>query len=353
MIKRSALGVQAASATLTVLTLQLFAAAGAAGAAEPPAGAPPHWCPAEGVLRADQLPPSVRLSDCDLRGRVIEGARGTTVAVPRDGLAVAANSLHVDGASSLRVRLDGDEEEVEITQSGEPTAVPEEDDAAQAPALDACSDQEWKASASSWPKGRTVRWRYYANKEIEGGISRLQAKKAVKSGVWNAFNAKTDCGGRKNFTPLPNVREDYMGKTRRRPNIDDRGACSSRDGVNSFGWVPLSGLPESTLAVACTWQGWNSTIESDIALQSSGKKWWSIGGSGQPASACPAGHYDPASVVTHETLHALGLGHVEGDKHANLTMTPVVRACDDRASTLGRGDYEGLLKLYGPRRAEY
>ncbi|MFC9970649.1 matrixin family metalloprotease [Spirillospora sp. NPDC127200] len=327
--------------------------AGPAGAAGPPAGAPPRWCPAEGVLLADGLPPSVRLSDCDLRGRMIRSARGTTVAVPRDGLTVAASSLHVDGASSLRVRLDDDAGEVEITQSGKPTSAPEEGEAASSPALDACTDRTWKASASAWPRGRTVRWRYYANKEIEGGITSSQAKRAVRSGVSNAFNAKTDCGGRNNFSPLPNVYEDYKGKTKRQPNIDDRGACSSRDGVNSFGWVPLTGLPESTLAVACTWQGWNSTVEADIALQSSGKKWWSIEGSGQAASACPAGHYDPTSVVTHETLHALGLGHVEGDRHSNLTMTPVVRACDDRASTLGRGDYEGLLRLYGPRRADY
>ncbi|MGI5171300.1 matrixin family metalloprotease [Spirillospora sp. CA-253888] len=354
MMKRSALGVQTASATLTVLTLQLFAVAGTAGAATPSAGGdPPRWCPAEGVLRADELPRSVRLGDCDLRGRVIEGPRGTTVAVPRDDLTVSASSLHVDGASSLRVRLDGGAGEVEITQSGKPSPAPEEQDSAQQSALDACTDQTWKASASSWPKGKTVRWRYYANREIEGGITRLQAKRAVKSGVSNAFNAKTDCGGRERFTPLPNVYEDYMGKTRRQPNVDERGACSSRDGTNTFGWLPLTGLPETTLAVACTWQGWNTTIEADIALQSSGKKWWSIEANARSASACPAGHYDATSVVTHETLHALGLGHVEGDKHSNLTMTPVVRACDDRVSTLGRGDYEGLMKLYGPRRAEY
>ncbi|WP_067480093.1 matrixin family metalloprotease [Actinomadura hibisca] len=350
-MKRSAFGVQVASATITVLALQTLALAGVAGAADTPATPagddPPRWCPAQGVLRADELPRTVRLSDCDLRDRVVRGTRGASVTVPRENLTVAASSLHVDGSSNLRVRVDGTAGTVEITQERTATA-PAQRGAAADP-LDACSDDAWTSSASAWPKGSTVKWKYYVNRRIEGGITNAQARRAVRSGVTNAFDARTDCGDADQFSPLPNIFEDYTGKTWRRPNVDGRGSCTSRNGVNSFGWVSLAGLPESTLAVACTWQGWNSTIEADVALQSNGKKWWYFGGDGQSDAQCPAGHYDPASVVTHETLHALGLGHVEGDKHANLTMAPVIRACDDRVSTLGRGDYEGLIKLYGPR----
>ncbi|TDD27459.1 matrixin family metalloprotease [Actinomadura sp. KC06] len=77
-----------------------------------------------------------------------------------------------------------------------------------------------------------------------------------------------------------------------------------------------------------------------MALQEHGKRWWTDG-------TCMPGSYSVEAVVTHEAGHVFGLAHVEGADHAKLTMAPVVAACDNGPATLGKGDYDGLIDLYG------
>ncbi|MBW8486904.1 hypothetical protein [Actinomadura parmotrematis] len=403
MLNRHA-GVWSLPALLSLIACPALAAAAPPADAGPARTAPPSWCPPGGALAAGRLPASVPLASCDLRGRTVQGPGGLAVTVPDGTAAVTAESLRTDGADVLRVAVDVPAGRVRIERTappppgtaaepgapgltdasptpdatdGPPATDPEDEPTAAGPdpdddesgesgdepegtgsevkgqpaAVRACRDRTWRASTSAWTRGRTIFWRYYGGASIEGGISAGDAEQAVRSGVAAAVGARTDCTRTGHFSPRPNIRQHYLGRTARKPGIGRRGGCKQPDGTNSFGWLSLGGLPSSTLAMTCTWQGWRNTVEADVALQSDDKAWWSpAGGEDRAAGGCPAGHYLPAAIVAHETLHVLGLDHVKGARHANLTMTPVAAPCDDRMATLGRGDYRGLIALYGPRR---
>jgi hypothetical protein len=188
----------------------------------------------------------------------------------------------------------------------------------------------------------------------DSGLGARRALKAVRRGVSGAVGVRTDCvPGAKSYRPKPDIRQRYTGQTADRPDVGGAGACENRNGVNSFGWTALATLEADALAVTCIWHSGGVIRESDMAVQTHKKRWWTPrvprNGGPQPVPGCPSGRYEAVSVVTHETLHALGLQHIEGTRHENLSMSPFVRPCDDRAATLGKGDYLGLIKLYGRR----
>ncbi|MFD0905469.1 matrixin family metalloprotease, partial [Actinomadura sediminis] len=310
------------------------AAAGLAGAAPATAAAPPAWCVERGPLAARTMPHTIDIAECDLRGRVVTGEGGLTATVPRDGTSVAAHSLRTDGAAELRIEVDDRASQIVIsTRSvraphGRPRDV-------RAP-LDACKDGRYRAQPSKWPKGATVEWRYHP-----GGTGRPDT--TVAAGVSNAVNAHTDCRSDKQFNPPPNVYEKHIGESAQPPNLTDGAACGRRDGVNVFGWLAMAGAEENVLAATCSWFAGPTTVETDMALQTQGHEWWSGEGT------CPQGAFATTAVATHEAGHVLGLSHVEGLGRSKLTMAPSIGPCDDGPSTLGKGDYDGLIALYGAR----
>ncbi|MFI0351832.1 matrixin family metalloprotease [Actinomadura sp. 9N407] len=313
---------------------------------------PPDWCGSGPGLRAGALPPVVDLRECDLRGKLIKGVNGVAAVVPRDGGSVVAHMLHRHEASDLEIRVDAEARTATITENrialpgGRPREV--------RTTSGGCSDKAYKLGTSKWRRGTAISWHYHRGTVKDSGLGARRAAKAVRRGVSGAVGGRTDCvGGSKSFRPKPDIRQRYAGTTGARPNIGGAGDCGDRDGTNSFGWTDLSSMEADALAVTCLWHVGGTTQESDLALQTRGKRWWTPRvprrGGPQPIPGCPSGRYEAVSVTTHEMLHALGLQHIEGTRHENLSMSPFVRPCDDRAATLGKGDHRGLIKLYGAR----
>ncbi|MBE1531757.1 hypothetical protein [Actinomadura algeriensis] len=296
--------------------------------------APPRWCAEQGPLAARTMPRTIDIAECDLRGRIVRGADGLTAVVPRDGTSVAAHSLRTDGAAELRIEVDDRARQI-IIGTGSVRTPQESPRGFRAP-LDACQDGRFRPQSSKWPKGATVEWRYHP-----GRTGRPDT--AVATGVSNIVDAHTDCRSDRQFNPLPNVYERYAGRAAQPPNVTDAAACGRRDGTNTFGWLAMGAAEANVLAATCSWFVGPTTVETDMALQAQGHDWWSGEG------ACPAGAYATAAVATHEAGHVFGLSHVEGAAHTELTMSPSVATCDGGPSTLGMGDYDGLIALYGAR----
>jgi hypothetical protein len=318
----------AVSAAVTA-ALACTAFTGSATAAEAPRS--PAWCKAVGALAIRALPHTIRIDDCDLRGRTVHG-NGLMAVVPSDGTSLVAQQLHTTGGSELHIKVDRRTGRITIRSHG--GRVPQGRPRTSRTAVAACQDATYRPEPASWPKGGTVQWHYHGAAGLPRG--------PIAKGVSNMVNANTDCvsGGR--FTPSPDVHENYAGQTGRPPNLTGGAACGARDQSNTFGWLAMPDAGANVLAATCMWFRGTTMVETDMALQTQDRRWWTGG-------TCRAGAYSAEAVATHETGHVLGLDHVSGSQHSNLTMAPSIGSCDDGASTLGRGDYAGLISLYGGR----
>ena len=326
--KSRSIAVTAAVAATVAGTMT--AAAGTAHAAP----RKPAWCKPTGALSARAMPQQVKLAECDLRGRTVHGPNGVSAVVPADGTSLVAHTLRTTGEDAeLRIEVDDRAGAVSITSSGGrvPAGRPR---TSRAP-TDPCRDGAYNFLPAKWPRGTTVGWRYHP-----GGNGLPMSP--ISQGVSNMVGAHTDCvpGGR--FTPAPNVGARNTGSSVTPPNLTRGAACGIRNGVNTFGWLAMTTTSPSVLAATCIWFRGGTTVESDVALQEFGKRWWTGG-------TCTPGSYSAEAVATHETGHVLGLEHVTGANHSGLTMAPSVGACDDGLATLGKGDYDGLIALYGGR----
>ncbi|MFI0482564.1 matrixin family metalloprotease [Actinomadura sp. 9N215] len=337
-------GVAVPAALSAAFACMMIAGSGSAGAGTAGAGTAgagtagadrraPAWCKPGGTLSARAMPHKIKIADCDLRGRLVRGANGLTATVPADGTSLVAHSLRTSGAAGLRIGVDDRAGEITITTRG--GRVPEGRPRTSRAPLDPCRDGTHRTEPSTWPKGGTVEWRYHP------GTTGLPMS-GVAKGISNMVLANTDCTDERRFTPPPNVGERYSGISSNGPNVTPEASCGSRDRVNTFGWKSLTGAESDVLAATCIWFRGTSTVETDMALQEHAKSWWTTG-------TCTAGSYSVEAVATHEAGHVLGLGHVEGADHSNLTMTPAVASCDNGPATLGKGDYDGLIALYGGR----
>ncbi|MFG2087518.1 MULTISPECIES: matrixin family metalloprotease [unclassified Spirillospora] len=310
----------------------LACTAGAGTGTAVAAGRSPAWCKPGGTLSARAMPQRVKIADCDLRGRAVRGANGLTATVPADGTSLVAHALRTTGGAELRIEVDGRAGEITITTRG--GRVPEGRPRGSRAPLDPCEDGVHRLEPSRWPKGSTVQWRYHP------GTNGLPMT-GITRGISNMVDARTECGGGR-FTPRPDIGQGYAGRSGSAPNITGKAACGTRNRVNTFGWLPMTGTETNVLAATCIWFRDRTTVETDMALQEEGKKWWSGG-------TCSPGSYSVEAVATHEAGHVLGLAHVEGADHSGLTMAPSIGSCDNGPATLGKGDYDGLIALYGGR----
>ncbi len=118
----------------------------------------------------------------------------------------------------------------------------------------------------------------------------------------------------------------------------------SNDGVNVVDFGSMSGGFSSCNTagiLACTlfWTTSSYMTGADIRFNSS-VAWYATSG------APPSGYYDVYSTATHESGHALGLGHTSGGSTNYLTMYPFQCSGCIRERDLGRGDVNGLRALY-------
>ncbi len=314
-------------------------------AMEPAHRAVPSWCPQEGTpAELDALPRRIPVDRCDMRGKRIDIGGGVTMTVPRENGWVSARVIGLRDADAVRAGYDPAEDAV-LLESGTPPEEESPEPGDRIAERDACNDSSWASTKLSWRRSSTIRWKYYFDGQT-GGLDEGDFAREIVRGVSNAVNAVTDCTPEKRFTPAPNIRAEFLGKSDARPNIGANGSCSRRDGQSVIGLGEMRGVEPWVLGVSCAWQVWRHTVEGDVLLRAKGRPWWL---SGVSKGRCPANHYDLASAATHEALHLLGLGHTDGKAHSALTMAPVIKACDTGASTLGWGDYLGLLRLYGPK----
>ncbi|MEV3926827.1 matrixin family metalloprotease [Actinomadura coerulea] len=316
------------AAVSAALACTAFTGAGAAAVRRPPG-----WCKPGGTLTARAMPQKIKIADCDLRGRTVRGANGLTATVPSDGTSLIAYALRTDGAAELHIGVNSRAGEITIGTHGDrvPQGRPRQ---FRAPAQ-ACQDGAYRPQPSKWPKGTAVRWSYYAG---TAGLPR----DPIARGIATVPEARTDCTGAGRFTPPPDVTESYAGQGSRRPNVTGAAACGTRDRVNTFGWLAMPSAEAPVLAATCTWFSGPTTVETDMAVQAHGRRWWTGG-------TCPSGSYSAEAVAAHEAGHVFGLSHVEGAEHRMLTMAPSLASCDNGPATLGKGDYDGLIALYGGR----
>ncbi|MFC5754773.1 hypothetical protein [Actinomadura rugatobispora] len=348
-------GSLSAAAALTAFTAAACAIPATADGPVPGAreARPPAWCRPGPGLRAGALPRIVDLFQCDVRGRVIRGTSGVAATVPHDGSSVTSRLLRRHGAAELRIDVDAEAGTATIVERRARIPEGRPRQAALAP-LPACTDTARKLGPDRWPRGTRISWHYYPGSVAFSGMPAGSGAGAFRRGVRRAVDVRTDCvRGSLSYSPKPDIYQRYAGRTDSPPNILGPGACQSRNGINSFGWAELRTPDRDILAVTCTWHVGNVIREADMAVQTQGKRWWTTRaprrGGAQPVPGCPEGRYEAVSVVTHEMLHVLGLQHIDGVRHQNLSMSPYVRPCDDRDATLGLGDYLGLIDLYGAR----
>jgi len=146
--------------------------------------------------------------------------------------------------------------------------------------------------------------------------------------VWN--NTTNPCG----FADITNFTSFFDGDTTIRAN-------ATADGVNvvDFGSANFADCNTVGLLACTVWFTSGSFItEADERFVSANP--WSA------TDTAPAGTFDVYSTATHESGHALGLGHTSGGSTNFLTMYPF--QCDGciRERDLGRGDVNGLRSIY-------
>ncbi|GAA4092259.1 MULTISPECIES: hypothetical protein [Actinomadura] len=328
-------------------------------------------CPRE-TLRVARMPYVIDMTRCDPRSALLEGPNGLGAVVPADGSSVAASSLGTAPGESMRtlvVRVDLARKLVVVSDqepggprdapggpldaSGGPAAREPETVRAvaaspapgtPAPAvapIPACKDAAYRRDGAPLPsarRGRAVlKWWYYPGDGRVRRLSVAQQKRAFTLGVRIAVEGRNNCRlGR------IAVRQSLMGHTWRPPGVISSGACGLADGRNVRGWMRFD-QGEAMLGLTCKWFRRGKVIEGDVALNASGVTWTT--GSGR----CRGDTYDAVGVAAHENLHHMGLAHVDGAAHRNLTMFPAVGACEFHWRTLGRGDFLGLKRYYGTR----
>lgn len=133
----------------------------------------------------------------------------------------------------------------------------------------------------------------------------------------------------------------YQGRTSREAGITTSSTCTRSDGVSVW---DAGNIADSQVAVSCVWtrsvNGQNHVTNADVRFNTANFRWTT-----SPGSGCSR-IYDVRAVGTHEAGHVFGLGHVGGDSHLNLTMSPYMVPCSTKHRTLARGEVLGLRTKY-------
>lgn len=319
------------------------AAIGAASAAESPA---PSWCssPRTEVIDADQLPAT--LSGCDLTGRLVrKGKVALYVQPPGEGIGYHEDGIEESVTFILGTRPDGTVEVDRSTHVHSQASNSDPGPVDLSPEPDPCLPSLAGAYAKlGWKAYSTLNW--YYNPSGEPAAVSGSALTAITNASLNVADGHNDCG----FTNVPRTSfATYIGPTTRVAEVPYAATAycpSSPDSYSVMSWGAL----QSALAATC-WKfdytrSPTAVVASDIKINPS-YPWTSRAGllcvAGTPLEA-----FDLEAVMTHEWGHSFGLDHVsESGATKSQTMSTQVGVCDPGPSTLGRGDFNGMISLYG------
>ncbi len=288
-------------------------------------------CPAAGEIQASSLATRTSTRGCNLVGRTVRAARAA-VQVPPPGRRVVAHALLVSGEETLDVSTAPDGA-VTVRYDLPTVARP-----AMSAAPPACDDNAYALHGWDYGVGGNFHWYYDATDDTRSGLSSGDAETEIVRGTQNIVTGHNDCG----LGGEPNIRHTYGGRAGVRTNIVDNGTrCADPDpwSVSGFG-----DLVSQYLAVTCTWSAWNGSryvVQTSDMLANFHHRWWNGRGD------C-AGRFDLQAVTVHERGHTFGINH-PGSGHDELTMTATAFPCELRLRTLGLGDFNGLISIYGYR----
>ena len=272
-----------------------------------------------------------------------------SVEVPEPGYSLYASLDGQVGSNQLLVRFRrGGKVEVEFCGAADETA----DSAAEPPedpsgepgsqenlspeSPDACADDRHRPLAR-WYGG--VTW-YYNKSTTPNYLSANDAEASMIEAADSIVTAHNSCG-RPDSVPASYV---YGGATGLRADVKQDGTSTTnicqanRDGVNVVDWGDFAG---GQLGYACVKTAGDGIAEADIRLNKNDHV-WAIN-----PNSCDLPEWIVRAVATHEFGHFYGLGHVNEERHGNLTMSEDLdRWCQQPEYTLGLGDTLALESLY-------
>ena len=194
----------------------------------------------------------------------------------------------------------------------------------------ACSDGAYTLEGFKW--STTYSW-WFQSGSTPSAFTASAAAGAFKRAIGHISGAYNNCS----LADRVSATQTYMGATSRATNITSSASCGSRDSKNVVGFGTL---PNGYLGMTCWWTMNGAPVEADLKLNKAYYRWYVT-----KPSTCSS-RWSVETAATHEFGHLFGLGHVSETYHPNLTMSPVIRACQSSEVTLGLGDVRGLEALY-------
>lgn len=277
-----------------------------------------------------------------LVGARVVSPTGAGVTVPVEGT-IGAEALRTDGAEVITVsNVNGvvsasDERADTTTGLTVPSGTEAVDSVTSVPL--ACSEGDYVYAAGGIHWLHTLEWYYNSSTQSRSGLSGSGVLDAIRSGNRHITNNYNDCGRTEKFAATG----AYSGDTTRYANVNSASLCTTKfpDGHNTVSWGPFDAQHSTTLAYTCWFTSCCTTdalVEADMYLGSN--RGVTVG----VPSGC-SGSYDLESLATHEWGHAFGMAHETSGQWE--TMYPFMNACSTYQRTLGKGDTDGLLRMYG------
>lgn len=301
-------------------------------------------CDGTGSIEAGDLPPVVSPEECDLVGRVVTDTGGIGVTVPGPGGGSTGYALYEDGTQVLDVETFADGTVVLSYVGPEPgIGSPDYGGMSITAVVGECDDTLYNLSGYIYD-GRHDWW--LRTSSIPGYLNQTNVTTAFRNGITHITHEDNNCGQPDNVSATSN----YLGSTSTQANfVNGTSNCGTYDGKNvvDFGSMGTGG----PFAYTCNNRSGGRIVESDIRFNTDKGQIFVA----NPGPSCQA-KYDLESIMTHERGHTYGLNHVPCDEtgcpnpgddtHSQLTMFPIVFACDTRQRSLGNGDMRGLEIMY-------
>jgi hypothetical protein len=297
----------------------------------------PEACRSEsGPIPAAALPETFDLENCPIGGQMITD-NGVKTVLPPPGQGVYVEALTREGAQELEVtRLrDGT---VELEHVGDEV---EEARASSSMATDARRSRSGECKDSAY---NDETWRVTAGLSYKFNrsttppeLTRDAAEGAINAGGTNITGTRNNCRLADGVT----AELTYLGDADPPPGESFSLCDGDRKNVVFFGNLAAGTLATTCIVSAINRADYNKVIESDIKVNKADFSW-----TVDPGARSCRNRYDLQAVMTHEWGHTFGLGHVSQRRHASLTMSPSIGACQKSDRTLGKGDVLGLNRKY-------